>query len=131
MFFIVVFVVVTHDIPLFLTSRWLSRLVFGCFIVLLLFLHCCSPFCIVFAIECNRMIGSHAGGSLGSSQPSIQSHLLAATNIAANANVGHTAEKHMLVAHPKGTILATLWLKQMLVAQLKSTCWWCSQNEPS
>ena len=101
---------------------------FYCFVIVSSLL---LTFLYFFAIECNRMIGSHAGGSLGSSQPSIQAHLLAATNIAANANVGHTAEKHMLVAHPKGTILATLWLKQMLVAQLKSTCWWYSQNEPS
>ena len=63
------FVVVTHKIPLFLASRWLSRLVFVCFIVVLLFLHCFSPFSIVFAIEHNQMIGSHTGGLLGSLQP--------------------------------------------------------------
>ena len=90
------FVVVTHEIPLFLTSRWLSRLVFACSIVVLLFVHCCSPFSIVFTIECNPAIGSHTGGLLGSLQPSIQVHLLVATNIAAKANVGGTAERNRL-----------------------------------
>ena len=56
--------------PTFLTSRWLSRLVFACFIVVLLFVHCCSPFSIGFTIEHNPMIGSHTGGLLGSSQVS-------------------------------------------------------------
>ena len=46
------------------------------------------------------MIGSHAGGLLGSSQPSIQVHVKAATNIAAKANVCDTG---------KGTILVTWW----------------------
>ena len=42
------------------------------------------------------MIGSHTGGLLGSSQPSIQVHILAATNIVAKANVGGTAERNHL-----------------------------------
>ena len=32
----------------FLTSRWLSRLVFVCFLVALLFVHCCSPFSVFY-----------------------------------------------------------------------------------
>ena len=53
------------------------------------------------------MLGSHTGGLLGSSQPFIHVHLLAATNIAAKANVGGTAERNHLskleicnVTHP-------------------------------
>ena len=40
------------------------------------------------------MLGSHTGGLVGSLQPSIHNHLSAATNIAAKANVGGTAEKN-------------------------------------
>ena len=43
------------------------------------------------------MLGSHTGGWVGSLQPSIHNHLSAATNIAAKANVGGTAEKNHLV----------------------------------
>ena len=42
------------------------------------------------------MLGSHTGGLLGSSQPFIHVHLSAATNIAAKANVGGTAERNHL-----------------------------------
>ena len=40
------------------------------------------------------MLGSHTGGLVGSLPPSIHNHLSAATNIAAKANVGGTAEKN-------------------------------------
>ena len=42
------------------------------------------------------MLGSHTGGLLGSLEPSIHVHLSAATNIAAKANVGGTAERNHL-----------------------------------
>ena len=42
------------------------------------------------------MLGTHTGGLLGSSEPSIHVHLLAATNIAAKANVDGTAERNHL-----------------------------------
>ena len=95
-YLIVVVVVVAHKIPLLLTSRWLSRLV-----LFVLWLHYCffivaHLFLLFFTIECNQMIGSHAGVLLGSSQPSIQVHLSTATNIAAKANVGETAERNHL-----------------------------------
>ena len=75
-YLIVVFVVLTHEIPLLLTSRWLSRLGFACFIAVLLFVHVAYLFLLFFTptIECNPMIGSHTGGLLGSLQPSIQAH---------------------------------------------------------
>ena len=78
----VVFVLVTHEIPHVLTSKWLSRLVFACFIVLLLLVHCYSPFPIVFTVEHNPSLGSHTGGMIGSLHPAIHNHLLDATNIA-------------------------------------------------
>ena len=42
------------------------------------------------------MLGSHIGGWLGSSQPSIHMYLSAATNIAAKANAGGTAGRNHL-----------------------------------
>ena len=81
----------------FFTSRWLSRLVFACFIVVLLFVHCYSPFSIVFTVEHNPTLGSHTGGLLGSSEPSIHARLSAATDIAAKANIGGIAERTILV----------------------------------
>ena len=41
------------------------------------------------------MLCSHTGGLLGSSQPSIQAYLLAATNIVAKANVGGIERNHL------------------------------------
>ena len=69
---------------------------FCLFYVDLLFVHCYPSFSIVFTIEHNPMLGSHIGGWLGSSEPSIHAHLLAVTNIAAKANVSGTAERNHL-----------------------------------
>ena len=77
-----------HEIPLLFTSRWLSRLVFACFIVALLFVHCYSPFSIVYTVEHNPMLGSHSGKLVGSLQPAIHNHLLADANIAENSFQG-------------------------------------------
>ena len=53
-------------------------------------------FLLCFAIEYNPTLGSHTSGLLGSSQPFIHMHHSAATNIAARANVGGTAERNHL-----------------------------------
>ena len=64
-------------------------LIYCLFIVTHFFLLC-------FALEGNPTLGSHTGVLLGSLQPFIHMHLLAATNIAAEANVGGTIEMNHL-----------------------------------
>ena len=71
-YLIVVFVLVTHEIRLFLTSRWSSRLVFACFIVSLLFVHCYSPFSIDFYCRAQPNAWFTYGGLTCSLQPAIQ-----------------------------------------------------------
>ena len=94
-FFIVVVVVVTHEIPLF----WLPNCYQGWLLhVLLLHYHCSLllTFFIVFSIDHNATLGSHTDGLMGSLQPSIHTHLSAATNIVVKAIVAGTAERNNL-----------------------------------
>ena len=56
--------------------------------VALLFVHCYSPFSIVFNVEHNPMLGSHTGGLVGSLQPAIHDQLSAATIIVENSFQG-------------------------------------------